>query len=147
VTAVDGSDVAIKQGQKHARAQSQRGTGAHIRWLVADLEPGLPATVQSIGFDLIVMIRYVHLDLLASLCGALNPGGYLLTEQHLQSKIAVGGPGRSAFRVASGALRERTVNLQCLVAEEGLFVDPDGKRMALSRLLARKSPHQPAGQG
>ncbi len=132
VCAIDGSHVAIEQGQ--ARAERM---GVDVHWAVADLEAGLPASIAT-DFDLIVMVRFVNLALLRMLSQRLNPGGYLLVEQHLVSTAKVGGPGRAAFRVPRGALQEATQSLCCVVCEEGLVMDPDGKPMALSRLIAQR---------
>ncbi len=135
VSAVDGASVAIERGRAAAQA-----AGLTVQWLVADLEVGLP---ESLGpavpsFDLIIMIRYVNLELLSQLQQRLKPGGYLLVEQHLQTQMAVGGPQRAAFRVPRNALQQAIPDLCCIAAEQGLFADPDGAPMALSRLLARR---------
>ncbi|MGI9324238.1 MAG: class I SAM-dependent methyltransferase [Pseudomonadales bacterium] len=135
VSAVDGASVAIERGRAAAQA-----AGLRVQWLVADLDAGVPQSLDSkeSGFDLIIMIRYVNLPLLARLQQRLKPGGYLLVEQHLQTDMLVGGPQRAAFRVPRNALQEATQDLCCVAAEQGLFADPDGKPMALSRLLARR---------
>lgn len=128
VTGIDGSAVALERAERNCG-------DLPVQWHVADLEHGLPPGLEP--FDLIVMVRYVNEPLLGNLPSLLRPGGWLLVEQHMRSKAQVGGPGRDAFRVAPGALRRAVSGLHCLVAEEGLVPDPDGKPMALTRLLAR----------
>lgn len=130
VTGIDGSAVALERAAGNSGALT-------VQWQVADLEQGLPMGLEP--FDLIVMVRYVNSALLSALPSLLRPGGYLLVEQHMRTTASVGGPGREAFRVAPGALRTAAAGLQCLVAEEGLVPDPDGKPMALTRLLARRA--------
>lgn len=136
VTGIDGSAVALE------RAAARSAADADIHWEVADLEQGLPSGLGY--FDLIVLVRYVNAPLLASLPAALRPGGVLLVEQHLMSTQPVGGPGRDTFRVSRNELRSAVPQLTCVVAEQGLIPDPglgpdpDGKPMALSRLLARR---------
>ena len=129
VTAVDGSAVAIERAQIHSADRS-------IQWLVADLEHGLPQGLGS--FDFVLLVRYVNALVLRTLPSLLRGGGMLMVEQHMQTTAQVGGPGRSAFRIEPGALRAAVPQLRCMVEEQGLIPDPDGKPMALSRLLAQR---------
>ena len=128
VDAVDISSVALKRARKSA-------ADLPINWLEADLEDGFSPTC---GYDVIVNIRYVQLDLVCALVPVLRPGGVLVVEQHLLSDEAVTGPKNPAFRVAPGALPSIATDLDIEQQEEGVFVEPDGTVAALARLLARQ---------
>lgn len=141
VLAVDGSKVAIERVRQTAAARQLR-----VETRVLDLEPGLPATAGP--FALIVLVRYVNVLLLSQLPALLAPGGYLFVEEHLRvpgtPRWPVAGPGRAAFRVAPGSLPAAVPSLCCLSLEEGYCADPDGRRVALARMLARRLPAAPS---
>ena len=130
VDAVDISPEALAIG----RARSK---GLPIEWIERDLDDGFePSTT----YDLILNIRFVNLPLLDTLLPSLRPNGVLLVEQHLA--LATGedviGPRNPAFRVAHGALAALAAPLAVEHVEEDVFEDPDGRKAALARLLARK---------
>lgn len=131
VDAVDISAVAL------ARAKRCAGDLA-ANWLEADLDDGF---APACGYDVIVNIRYVQLELVRALVPSLRPGGVLVVEQHLLSDEAVVGPKNPAFRVAPGALPRVAAGLDVEQQEEGVFLEPDGTVAALARLVAR----QPSG--
>lgn len=137
VLAVDGSEVAIERVRTAAAARNLA-----VQARVEDLEEGLSDRSQT--FALIVLVRYVNPVLLAQLPALLAPGGYLFAEQHLRvpgnARTPLAGPGRAAFRVAPGSLAQSVPQLACLSLEEGYFGDPDGRRVGLARLLARRLP-------
>jgi SAM-dependent methyltransferase len=137
VVAVDGSAVAIERLQLTAAARQLT-----VETRILDLEPGLSAAAGT--FALIVLVRYVNFRLLSQLPALLAPGGYLFVEEHLQVPGAprwpLAGPGRAAFRVAPGSLPAAVPSLCCLSLEEGYCADPDGRRVALARMLARRRP-------
>jgi SAM-dependent methyltransferase len=119
------------------RAQSLAGASAlSVRWLQHDLDRPLPE--EFCGYDLILLVRYVNLTLLENLCRRLNPGGWLICEEHLRTRAEVIGPSNPAFRVAPGAIAEAAAGLEILLAEESLTSDPDGRPVALARLVARR---------
>ena len=128
VDAVDISSVALKRARRNAGNLT-------INWLEADLEDGFAPTC---GYDVIVNIRYVQLELVRTLVPALRPGGVLVVEQHLLSDEVVTGPKNPAFRVAPGTLSRIATDLDVERQEEGVFVEPDGTTAALARLLAQK---------
>ena len=128
VDAVDISSVALQRARRNAG-------NLPINWLEADLEDGFAPTC---GYDVIVNIRYVQLNLVRALVPVLRPGGVLVMEQHLLSDEAVTGPKNPAFRVAPGALLRIAASLDIEQQEEGVFVEPDGTAAALARLFARQ---------
>ena len=128
VDAVDISGVALERGRSVAGEMP-------IRWIECDLDDGLEATVD---YDLIVNIRYVNLALVSKLIGALRPGGILAVEQHLATSADVIGPKNPAYRVDQGELGRMASGMVVEHIHEGLFDDPDGRRVALARLIARK---------
>ena len=128
VDAVDISRVALE------RARVDAGE-LPIRWLGRDLDDGFEATVD---YDVIVNIRYVNLALVSTLTDSLRPGGVLVIEQHLASAADVIGPKNPAYRVEKGELSRVASGMIVEHIDERLFNDPDGRRAALARLVARK---------
>jgi tellurite methyltransferase len=133
VTALDISTVALARAQRTAAER-----GLDIEWLCADLDEGVGEALPDGGFDLIVWVRYVHRTLLPQLVARLNVGGTLLCEQHLTSDTEVAGPTSAGFRLAPGELHGAAQSLSVLYSYEGPVVDPDGRRVALAQLVARK---------
>lgn len=131
VDAVDISSEALSRAAGLAAAE-----GVEVCWRECDLEQGLPEDCT--GYQLIVMVRYVNAALLAELCSRLAPGGYLVVEEHLRTAEQVAGPENPRFRVASGELERALAGLQVLGAEESVVTDPDGARVALARVAARR---------
>jgi SAM-dependent methyltransferase len=131
VDALDIAEAGLVRAQSLAVADS-----LSVRWLQHDLDSGLPEELS--GFDLILLVRYVNLPLLRELGGRLKPGGWLICEEHLQTREEVIGPGNPDFRVAPGALADAAKGLEVLLSEEGLSRDPDGRPVALARLVARR---------
>lgn len=109
-----------------------------IRWLEHDLDSGF---VPEASYDVIVNIRFVNQPLLESLLPWLRPNGVVIVEQHLATtREDVIGPTNPAFRVAPGELARLASTLAVERVEEDVFTDPDGRKAALSRLLARRPP-------
>ena len=129
VDAVDISAEALAIGRARASALP-------ICWLEHDLDSGF---APDANYDVIVNVRFVNLPLLESLLPSLRPNGVLIVEQHLAtSRDDVIGPKNPAFRVAPGELAGLASALMIERVEEDVFEDPDGRKAALSRLLARK---------
>ena len=131
VDAVDISAEALAIGRAHTPASP-------IRWLEHDLDSGF---VPDAPYDVIVNIRFVNLPLLESLVPWLRPNGVMIVEQHLATaRDDVIGPRNPAFRVAPGELARLASALAIERVQEDVLTDPDGRKAALSRLLARRSP-------
>jgi SAM-dependent methyltransferase len=128
--AIDISAEALSRGENRAQE-----LGAKINWLRHDLDE--PLRLEG-GYQLILLIHYVNLSLLQQLGSLLAPRGILLCEEHLETSEQVVGPSNPAFRVRPGELREAAAGLDILFVQEGLVTEPDGRRAALSRLIARK---------
>jgi SAM-dependent methyltransferase len=128
VDAVDISTEALNS----ARSTAQK-SGLKLKWIAHDLdEPFCPDS----PYDLITMVHYVNLPLLASLARLLNPGGILLCEQHLATGAEVAGPSNPAFRLEPQQLREAARELKILELKE-CMVEQDGKLpLALVQLAA-----------
>lgn len=132
VDAVDISAEGLQQGKCAAAEQGLAG----IHWHQHDLDAGLPANLDRVG--LVIMIRYLDMALLRAATQHLVPGGYVLAEVHLQTDVPVAGPGSERFRVAPGKLAGVADGLDVIDYSEGIITDPDGRAVALARLLARK---------
>lgn len=130
VDAVDISAEALARG-----GESAQQLGLQINWLEQDLDNSLSLEP---GYQMILLVRYVNLPLLRQLGSLLAPGGVLLCEEHLETDAEVIGPKTPAFRVKPGELAEAAAGLEILHMEEGLVTEPDGRRAALARLVARK---------
>ena len=130
VTGVDISGEALSRARRSARTR-----GLEVEWIERDLDAG-PGV--SGPFDLIVLIRYVDLALLGTLCRQLAPGGCLVVEEHLATqRDDVAGPRNPAFRVPSGALHRAARGLEVIDSFEGEVSDPDGRPAVVARLFAR----------
>lgn len=153
---LDIADVGLAQAR-----QRLEQAGVSAQFVVHDLEsPSLPQKLTQAP-QLIVVFRYLNLDLLSKLAARLAVGGRLIVEVHLQSDAAVGGPGSARFRAAPGTVRQAVLDRQLsqqadleaeqgvqavaepgkLVVEhdyEGPITDPDGSPMALAQLVVRR---------
>jgi 2-polyprenyl-3-methyl-5-hydroxy-6-metoxy-1,4-benzoquinol methylase len=131
---VDGVDISAVALERAARTAAERGL--EVRWIQADLDE--PVALSG-PYELIVNMRYLNVALIARLArDALAPGGRVIVEQHLRTDADVVGPSTSAFRAPPGALREALSGLRIERDEEGVFEDPDGRRVALSRIVASR---------
>ena len=150
---VDGLDVST-EGLALARRREQyldtpemgaaRGGGPRqVRWMAADLDEGLPVSGP---YDLIVMIRYLDLNLLSRLRGLLNPGGMLVVELHLALNADEGGDGDAAenslvgprnpdFLARSGDLAACCRGLEVWAMKEGCSDIGDGRQEALAQFV------------
>ena len=120
--------------------------------LVEDWLPRLPAvTIQPPSglelddldaykdYDLIIVMWYVNLGLISSLCDCLTAGGYLVCEEHLITDQDVIGPTSLNYRVAPGDLREAVSALDVLLYEESIETNSEGEQVASARVVAKKS--------
>jgi SAM-dependent methyltransferase len=140
VDAVDVSAEGLRLGQRRAAQRRAAGPGAadgarpgEIHWLQADLDDGLPVSGP---YDLIVMIRYLDLPLLARAIPLLRPGGVLVVELHMESGgRAVAAPRNPDFLISPGELARTTRELTPWLLTEGLVESADGRREALVRFI------------
>lgn len=138
VDAVDVSAEALALGRRrHERRVERQQRKVEIRWIQADLDEGLPVAGP---YDLIVMIRYLDLRLLASALELLRPGGVLVAELHVDADgESVSGPRNPAFRAPPGALAEVTKGLDPWLLEEGIAGNGPDRREALARFVGVRS--------
>ncbi len=130
VDAVDISSTGLARLEAAATAR-----GLPIRLIEHDLDGPL---ALSTDYQLILVIRFVNLPLLAQLAEHLAPGGWLICENHMATDEEVIGPANPAFRVAPGALAAAVPGLDIQLSEEGVFTEPDGRLAALARVVARR---------
>lgn len=151
VDAWDISDI----GLAAAAAQTEN---ACINWIQRDLlEQGLP----EVSYDLVVVFRFVAPELMQRLHQHVRPGGYVVTEQHLQlpphstawhelcgaAGIApdsvtpneINGPRSARFRVPPGVQASWLEPMQIRDQFEGLVREPDGEFALLSRVCAQRT--------
>ena len=128
VDAVDVSSVGLERARERAET-----LGVSINWLNQDLLDGWKLPSES--YSLIIMFRFVALELLPVLPEILERGGSLIIEEHLQWKgDDVSGPTNENFRVPAGELARIMDGLKVLYEYEGLVTEPDGALAALSQL-------------
>lgn len=135
VDAIDVSDVAL---QKLVAAAAEESLA--INCVAADLEADPTAVARCAAgrrYDLALVVRYANLPLIRRLPEVIAPGGYLLVEKHLVTDVDVVGPQDPRFRASPGELRDAAEGLEIVEYREGIIEDPDGRRVALARLLAR----------
>ena len=130
VDAVDISTEALSS----ARCTADK-SGLKLNWIAHDLdEPFCPNS----SYELIVMVHYVNLPLLASLTRLLKPGGILLCEQHLATDAEVAGPSNPVFRLKPQQMRKAARGLKILELKE-CMVEQEGKLpLALVQLAVTK---------
>ena len=131
VDAIDISPEGLALARRDAEEQ-----GLAINWIQQDLD--LPYRFDT-NYDLIIVMWYVDLDLIASLCDCLAPGGYLVCEEHLVTDQEVIGPSSPEFRVAPGELRAALSGVEVLSYEESIEKTSDGERVASARIIAKKN--------
>ncbi len=88
--------------------------------------------------DLALVFRYANLPLIRAMNSLLAPGGILIAEMHRVTHREVAGPSSSRFRISPEDLLAAAGDLEVLHAEDGHFSDPDGRPVALARLVARR---------
>ncbi|MDE0364779.1 MAG: class I SAM-dependent methyltransferase [Gammaproteobacteria bacterium] len=137
VTGIDVSTAGLQRARRSALDQ-----GLEIVWRQQDLDDGLHCGET---FNVVCLFRYFNRQLIRSLPSRLAPGGILLAEEHLAVdadclQMPLAGPSNPAFLVKPGELRNLTANLEPLHQEEGIVTDPDGRQVALSRLVATNRP-------
>ena len=130
VDAMDISDVALAGARARAEA-----AGVTVRWIEADLER---PDIARDAYDVIVVARFLDRPLIPRLIDALRSGGHLVYDHHYITPVDVDGPRSRRFRARPNELLERFRTLRVLSYEEGIVSDPDGRRMALARLVACK---------
>ena len=133
VTAIDISEEALTRAR-----QSAREHGLKINWVCADLESGGASVLPKGPFDLVVMVRYVNMLLIPVLAGRLGDGGYLVCEEHLESKDEVIGPKNPGYRMKRNELLNAAEGLEVRSYREGIVKDLDGRKAALAQLIARR---------
>jgi len=129
VTAVDISAVAL----------TRLADLPQIQVIAHDLDCGLP--VLNGRFDLILMMRFLNLELVPALIDILQPGGVLVCEVLLRNGgngVAEVGPAAPRFRAPPGALRRASEALVMLHDYEGEVIDPDGRSVHLAQVIGRK---------
>jgi SAM-dependent methyltransferase len=127
VDAVDVSPVGLATG---ARLAAAAGVAGRIRWIVHDLDAGLPADGRG-PYDVVVCQLFRDPDRYAELAAALAPEG-LLAITVLSEVDAAPGP----FRAAQGELRRAFSGFETLLDRER-----DGEATLLARRQA--SPAAP----
>ena len=130
VDAIDISSSALEQAKASAKVR-----GVRVNWIEADLDDH---QLPSSHYRLVSVIRYINRALMAQLTDTLEPDGWLIFEHHYQTDQPVGGPRGSDFRLAPQELLQRFRALRVIHYLEDIVDDPDGRRMALARLVARR---------
>lgn len=132
VTGVDISAVGLDRARSAAHRE-----GLKIAWRQHDLDGGLDIPGR---FEVVCLFRYLNRPLIRRLPELLAPDGVVLVEEHLvvdqgRTQVPIFGPGNPAFLVSPRELARLLASLTVLLSEEGIVADPDGRHVALSRLV------------
>ncbi len=130
---VDAIDIS-REGLSLARTHADE-FGVVVNWIEHDLDEPFDFAPD---YDLIVVMWYVNLPLIARLPNYLAPGGCIVCEEHLRTAETVIGPENSRFRVAPGSLRNCLAGLDILHDEESHRTTPEGERLASAQIVARR---------
>ena len=130
VDAVDIAASALERARASAREQ-----GLSVNWRNEDLDG---AELERGAYQVVSVIRYMNRNLVPAIRDALAPAGWLLFEHHFVTEAAVGGPRGTAFRLQPQELLHAFEGLRVVYYLEDIIADPDGRSMALARLVARK---------
>lgn len=130
---VDGVDISRAALERAERSARERGL--EVNWRPVDLDD---AVLEAGAYHLISVIRFMHRALAPRLVEALAADGWLLFEHHVHSSRNVGGPRSPDFRLQPQELLRDFSSLRVLHYEERVDTDPDGRVMALARLVACK---------
>ena len=131
VDAIDISPVGLERARQSALEQ-----GFEINWIEHDLDQSYDF---DFGYDLILVLWFVNLELVTRLCEHLAPGGYLICQEHLITGEDVIGPRGNDFRVTPGGLHEAIVGLEVLFYDESVETVEQGDRLASARVVARRT--------
>ena len=138
---VDAVDIA-EEGLRRLAAQAEPADVA-ITTHAMDLDAitSGAARLPRDSYALIIMFRYVDMDLLSQLTGMLVPGGHIIVEEHLRTTLDVIGPSSPRFRVAPGALQHSMEDNGMVVRHsyEGVVEEPDGSAAALAQIWAMRA--------
>lgn len=142
VDAVDVAPAAIAQAANAALSADVR-----VNWQCRDLL-SVSNALPNGSYALILMVRFVAPSLLSQLPAALNAGGLLVVEEHLQwsEDRVLAGPTSPRFRVAPGELRRQVaecgIAIEVVDQFEGLVEEPldsgESGYAAVSRLCIRR---------
>jgi SAM-dependent methyltransferase len=130
---VDAIDIS-REGLELARREAVI-RGLAINWIEQDLDR--PYRFDT-GYDVILVMWYVNLELISGLCACLAPGGYLLCEEHLLTDQDVIGPTSRQYRVAPGELRGAVSGVDILHYEEGVEAISEDERVASARMVVMR---------
>ncbi len=107
-------------------------------WQV-DFEQGSPEPMQGRRFGAVLVFRYLHRPLMASIAEAVLPGGLVIYETFTIDQPRFGRPRNPDFLLRSGELPEYFPGWETLHSFEGEVRDAEsGKQQAIARFVARK---------
>lgn len=131
VDAIDISAEGLKLAQQDAETRQLA-----VNWIEQDFDekPGIEGS-----YDLIIVFWFVNMELISRLSRQLNPGGRLISMQHLAADGELAGPKTNRFRIQPDELKNAIGELQIEYYHEGLQTDADGDRLATAAVVARQT--------
>lgn len=129
------------EGLRLARERAtERGVDDRCEWVKTDLEEHPFATE---AYDLVTISFFRAVDRLPDLIEALRPGGVLFVEHHLRTTDDVDvGPVGERYRFGANELLHAALSLTVLHFETRTERRDDGRRSAITRVVARKTSGQ-----
>lgn len=136
VDAIDISEIGLERARANALVR-----GLKVNWIAGDIERGISEFLPDRQrYELVVMVRYVNMQLVPELISLLSDPGVLIVEEHLRTGSDVAGPKQSAYRLRPNELLRAARNMRIVHYHEGLVADPDGRSAALAQLVAYRGP-------
>lgn len=105
-----------------------------------DLEDGNTSPLPAASFGAVIVFRYLHRPIMASIEQAVLPGGLVIYETFTEQQAHFGRPRNPDFLLRSGELPGYFPGWETLHAFEGMIESADsGNKQAIAQLVARKS--------
>ncbi len=128
---VDAIDIS-SEGLKLAKRQADEKQ-LQVNWIEQDFDEKTP---DEKTYDLIVVFWFVNMALISQLSKQLNPGGYLISMQHLVAEGEIAGPKTNRFRIQPDELKNAVQGLEIEYYHEGIQTDADGEKLATAAVVA-----------
>jgi SAM-dependent methyltransferase len=137
VVGLDRSREGLRIARENAR---ERGVDARAEWIETDVnEHVFPRS----AFDVVTISFFRPVDRLGDVKAALRPGGVLFVEHHARTTDPTdAGPSGDRYRFGANELLHACLDLTVLRFEVGTETRWDGRRAALTRILARNTTGQ-----
>lgn len=108
----------------------------HGHFIQADLETSPPYRLKSNEYDAIVVIRYLHRQLMPSIIDAIKPGGLIIYETFTHQQATIGRPKNPNFLLNENELSDIFNDFTPLYQTEGFSQE---QQAFIAQFIGRKS--------